>query len=40
MLCAFEKSKSPGKFSVKPCKINRYMLFLKIRNGYFAMVEQ
>ncbi|KOR26042.1 hypothetical protein ND00_10810 [Clostridium sp. L74] len=40
MLCIFEKSKSPGKVFMKPCKINSYMIFLKIRNGYFTMVEQ
>ncbi|KOR26056.1 hypothetical protein ND00_10950 [Clostridium sp. L74] len=40
MFCVFEKAESPGKILMKPCKINRYMIFLKIRNGYFTMVEQ
>ncbi|KOR25272.1 hypothetical protein ND00_19650 [Clostridium sp. L74] len=39
MLCIFEKLKSPGKNFMKPCKINGCMIFLKIKNGYFTMVE-
>lgn len=35
----FKKTKSLGKISIKPCKISAYMIFLKISNGYFTMVE-